>query len=96
MNGWSAWPLGLVIDAGAAGVGAAFVPGDLQGLHPARLPGFVAHFLYPSLPITVLIVLAELQALPALRDVAPLFVLPAATLAVACVGLRPRGEGPPG
>ncbi len=47
-----------------------------------------AALLFGSTTVAVLLVLAELQAEPALRDVALLFVLLAAILAVAFVGLR--------
>lgn len=52
-----------------------------------------AALLFGSTTVAVLLVLAELQAEPALRDVALLFVLLAAILAVAFVGLPPRAEG---
>lgn len=47
-----------------------------------------AALLFGSTTVAILLVLAELQAEPALRDVALLFVLLAAILAVAFVGLR--------
>lgn len=49
LNGWTAWALGSVVAACAAGAGAALAPGDLQGLRWARWPGFVAYFLRQSL-----------------------------------------------
>jgi len=47
-----------------------------------------AALLLGSTTVAILLVLAELQVQPALRDVALLFVLLAAILAVAFVGLR--------
>ncbi|MFC4728724.1 monovalent cation/H+ antiporter complex subunit F [Coralloluteibacterium thermophilus] len=51
-----------------------------------------AALLFGSTTVAVLLVLAELAALPALRDAALVFVMLAAILSVAFVGL-PRGRG---
>jgi multicomponent Na+:H+ antiporter subunit F len=52
-----------------------------------------AALLFGSTTVAVLLVLAQLQQEPALRDVALLFVLLAAILSVAFVGLPARQEG---
>lgn len=52
-----------------------------------------AVLLFGSTMVAVLLVLAQLQAEPALRDVALLFVMLAAVLSVAFVGLPSTPEG---
>lgn len=57
---------------------------------PTAHDRIAAALLFGSTTVAILLVLAELQAEPALRDVALLFVLLAAIVAVAFVGLPPR------
>ncbi len=58
---------------------------------PSAADRMLAALLFGSTSVAVLLVLAEAMAMPALRDVALLFVLLAAILAVAFVGL-PSGR----
>ncbi|HRQ63518.1 MAG TPA: monovalent cation/H+ antiporter complex subunit F [Xanthomonadaceae bacterium] len=54
---------------------------------PTRADRMLAALLFGSTTVAVLLILAELQGMAALRDVALLFVLLAAILGVAFVGL---------
>lgn len=58
---------------------------------PGAADRMLAALLFGSTSVAVLLVLAEAMAMPALRDVALLFVMLAAILAVAFVGL-PSGR----
>jgi multicomponent Na+:H+ antiporter subunit F len=54
---------------------------------PTRADRMLAVLLFGSTTVALLLILAELQQMPALRDVALLFVLLAAIISVAFVGL---------
>jgi multicomponent Na+:H+ antiporter subunit F len=58
---------------------------------PTRADRMLAALLFGSTTVALLLILAELQGEPALRDVALLFVLLAAIISVAFVGL-PRAR----
>lgn len=60
---------------------------------PTPADRMLAALLFGSTTVAVLLVLAEWMGVPALRDVALLFVLLATVLSVAFVGLRRRGGG---
>lgn len=62
---------------------------------PTAADRMSAVLLFGSTTVALLLVLAELEAQPALRDVALLFVMLAAILSVAFVGL-PRSTGDDG
>lgn len=87
----AAFAVFLLFNLGAGLVRAHRGPGASDRMSAALLFG--------STTVAVLLVLAEIQALPALRDVALLFVMLAAILSVAFVGLpsRPgrKPDGPP-
>lgn len=57
---------------------------------PSSSDRMLAALLFGSTVVALLLVLAELSAMPALRDVALLFVLLAAILSVAFVGMPSR------
>lgn len=58
---------------------------------PTLADRMLAALLFGSTTVALLLILAELQGLPALRDVALLFVMLAAIISVAFVGL-PAGR----
>jgi multicomponent Na+:H+ antiporter subunit F len=59
---------------------------------PTRADRMLAALLFGSTTVALLLILAELQQMPALRDVALLFVLLASIISVAFVGL-PHAPG---
>ena len=62
---------------------------------PSPVDRMLAALLFGTTTVAVLLLLAEWMALPALRDVALLFVLLAAILSVAFVGLPARADREP-
>jgi multicomponent Na+:H+ antiporter subunit F len=59
---------------------------------PGTVDRMLAVLLFGTTTVAILLLLAELQQLPALRDVALLFVLLAAIISIAFVGLPARPD----
>jgi multicomponent Na+:H+ antiporter subunit F len=87
------------VSAFLAGVAAFLIANLLVGLvRVVRGPGpadrMIAAQLFGTTGVATLLVLAEVQRAPALRDVALVFAVLASVAATAFVARRPNGGGP--